>query len=246
MNTPIPHSDPARSDPAGHSSAASNVLARGLRLADRVGFHWVPIRSLAPRHRERIATHLLSLDAGDRYLRFGHVATDEQVLRYVESLDFDRDELFGIFNRHLVLIAMAHVAFGPATPPGDLIDVGPVGPTAEFGVSVLTSARGRGYGARLFDRAVLHARNRGCERLFIHALSENTAMLKIAANAGAAVERDGSESEAWLKLPPDDLASHMDELMEKQAAEINYKLKVHALRVNGWMGGAKEVGDHTA
>ena len=32
---------------------------------------------------------------------------------------------------------------------------------AEFGVSVLKAARGRGYGARLFDRAVMHARNEG-------------------------------------------------------------------------------------
>ena len=36
-------------------------------------------------------------------------------------------------------------------------------------------------------------------------------MLKLARDAGATVERDGSESEAWLKLPPDSLASHLDE-----------------------------------
>ena len=32
-------------------------------------------------------------------------------------------------------------------------------------------------GARLFDRAVMHARNEGVDMLFIHALSENTAIL---------------------------------------------------------------------
>lgn len=91
---------------------------------------------------------------------------------------------------------MAHLAYAPdAKAPEDRA-------TAEFGVSVLTQARGRGYGARLFDRAMLHARNRGCSRLFIHALSENNAMLKIAANAGATVQRDGPESAAWLQLPP--------------------------------------------
>ena len=47
---------------------------------------------------------------------------------------------------------------------------------------------------------MLHARNRGVQTLFIHALSENTAMLRIARNAGATVERDGPESEAWLRL----------------------------------------------
>ena len=39
----------------------------------------VPIRSLGPSHRERIATHLLALDEHDRYLRFGYAANDEQI-----------------------------------------------------------------------------------------------------------------------------------------------------------------------
>ena len=68
----------------------------------------VPIRSLGPGHRERIATHLLALDEQDRYLRFGYAATDEQIRRYAEHLDFDRDDIFGIYNRKLELIAVAH------------------------------------------------------------------------------------------------------------------------------------------
>ena len=51
----------------------------------------------------------------DRYLRFGYAATDEQIERYVDGLDFERDEIFGIYNRRLELIAMAHLAFAPAT-----------------------------------------------------------------------------------------------------------------------------------
>jgi hypothetical protein len=77
---------------------------------------------------------------------------------------------------------------------------------------------------------MLHARNRGVDTIFIHALSENTAMLKIARNAGATLERDGSESEAWLKLAPDSFASHLDEILGEQAAEIDYRLKLRAHR----------------
>jgi RimJ/RimL family protein N-acetyltransferase len=190
---------------------------------------WVPIRSLAERHRPRIATHALSLSQSDRYLRFGYPATDEQVQRYVESIDFERDEVFGIFNRRLELIAMAHLAYLPVpTAPN-------VPATAEFGVSVVQRARGRGYGARLFEHAVLHARNRGCERLFIHALSENAAMLKIARSAGAMVGRDGPETEAWLKLPPDSISSQVGELVGHQVAEFDYQLKLHAQRLNKWL-----------
>jgi hypothetical protein len=99
---------------------------------------------------------------------------------------------------------------------------------AEFGVSVLAQARRRGFGKRLFEHATLHARNRGVGALFIHALSENTAMLKIARDAGARVRREGSETEAWLELPPDTFASHLDELVGERAAELDYRLKAQA------------------
>ncbi len=112
---------------------------------------------------------------------------------------------------------------------------------SEFGVSVLPQYRGRGFGARLFEHAMLHARNRGMQTLFIHALSENVAMLKIARNAGATVERSGSESEAWLRLPPDTLASHVGELVEHQAAELDYRLKVHARQVSTLLDVLSEV-----
>lgn len=179
----------------------------------------VPIRSIGPSHGERIATHLLALSPHDRYLRFGYSANDEQIHRYVDGLNFERDEIFGIYNRKLELIAMAHLAH--STDPN-------LKSCAEFGVSVLAQARGRGYGSRLFDRAVMHARNNGVDMMFIHALSENTAMLNIARKAGATIERDGSESEAYLKLPPADLDSRMTEMVEEQIAQTDYRLKVQA------------------
>ena len=183
---------------------------------------WVPIRSLGPRHRERILAHLLALDERARYLRFGHQATDAQIARYVDTLDFEHDEVFGIFNRRLALIAMAHLAYRPA-------DTNRRRPArAEFGVSVVTKARRRGFGARLFEHAMLHARNRGVVSIFIPALSENTAMLKIARDAGATLQRDGPECEAWLALPPDSLVSHLDEFLGDRAAELDYRLKEHA------------------
>ncbi|MCW7539927.1 GNAT family N-acetyltransferase [Aquabacterium sp. A7-Y] len=198
-------------------------------------FSWVPIRSLAPRHRARILRHLLGLEPHDRYLRFGYAAGDAQIEKYVESLDFERDEVFGVFNRRLELIAVAHLAYeAPQQIAGRPAMV-------EFGVSVSPSARGRGLGARLFERAVMHARNRRIDTLYIHALSENTAMLKIARRAGAQVERDGSESEAYLKLPPDTFATHLEQLLEQQAAEVDYRLKVNAKRFQSLLEGFAEV-----
>ena len=183
----------------------------------RTSSELVPIRSLGVNHVGRITRHLLALDQHDRYLRFGFAANDEQIQRYVHGLNFERDEIFGIYNRRLELIAMAHLAFSADSN---------LAACAEFGVSVLGSVRGRGYGARLFDRAATHARNEGVSRMFIHALSENTAMLKIARNAGAKVERDGSESEAHLHLLPATLDSRISELVDEQVAQTDYRIKV--------------------
>lgn len=192
----------------------------------------VPIRALSERHRPRIAAHLLSLDETDRYLRFGYSASDAQIERYVEHLDFKRDDIYGIFNRRLKMIAMAHVAF--ADTPG-------MESCAEFGVSVLKTARGKGLGGRLFDRAVMDARARGVHMLFIHALSENTAMLKIARNAGAKVERDGSETEAYLKLPPAGFDTRMADLVENQMGEMDYQFKKQARQFWGFLATVQEV-----
>jgi GNAT superfamily N-acetyltransferase len=193
---------------------------------------WIPIRSLGPGHRPRILEHLQALSEHDRYLRFGFAAGDAQIQRYVDGLDFERDEVFGVFNRRLRLIALAHLAC-PAdeTPPR----------AAEFGGSVAAHLRGRGYGARLFEHAMLHARNRGIDTLFIHALSENMPMLRIARRAGATVERAGSESDAYLKLPPETLASQVEQFVGEGAAALDYQFKQQARIVDAFMDALTEV-----
>jgi RimJ/RimL family protein N-acetyltransferase len=188
--------------------------------AHRRPFGFVPVRSLSARHKPRILAHLLVLGPSDRYLRFGYAATDEQVERYVEHIDFERDEVFGVFNRRLDLIALAHLAYEPPLD-GHV----PHDNSAEFGVSVVERARGRGYGARLFDHAVLRARNRGVDTIVIHALTENVAMLRIVRNAGAAIEHSGSDSEARLKLPPENHESIVEAMVKEQVGELDYQFK---------------------
>lgn len=192
----------------------------------------VPIRSLGPQHRERITAHLMRLEPADRYLRFGYSANDEQVQRYVDQLNFERDEVFGIFNRRLEIVAMAHLAFAPQAEHKSC---------AEFGVSVLRHLRGRRFGARLFERAVMHARTAGVSMMFIHALSENTAMLKIARNAGATVRRDGSESEAYLQLPPASFDTRMAEIVVQHYGEVDYQIKKQARQFWNFLAGLQEV-----
>lgn len=193
---------------------------------------WIPIRILSAKHRPKIAAHLKSLGSQDRYLRFGYPATDEQIDAYVEHLDFARDDIYGVFNRKLEILSMAHLAFS----------VDPQWATcAEFGVSVDVKLRGRGLGGRMFERAVIHARNQGVALLFIHALSENTPMLKIARKAGARVERDGSESDAYLSLPPANLDSQVHEFLEEGMADLDFQIKSRAKQFMQFLKTMQEV-----
>jgi len=180
----------------------------------------VPICHLHPYNLPDIQKHLLSLNAQDRYLRFGYAANDAQITSYVQNLNFKRDDIYGIFNRDLQILAMAHLAIYGNEKEDALGQI-----SAEFGVSVHASARGRGYGHQLFKRALMHARNANASTILIHALSENAPMLKIARKAGATLERDGSETQALLKVPKGNLRTLMAELFTDQYAQTNYSIK---------------------
>lgn len=192
----------------------------------------IPICPLGPEHVPAMKAHLQALDPHDRYLRFGYAATDEQINRYIDGLKFGADEIYGIFNRNLDILAMAHLAI--MKEPGR--------PTiAEFGVSVQSSARGRGYGARLFERAVVHARNEKASQIYIHALSENAPMIRIARKSGATLERDGSETEAYLSLPKRNLDSRVTELVADQFAKTNYSIKEDAKKFWNFLAEVQEI-----
>ena len=192
----------------------------------------IPIAPLASDHLQQILKHLLALSTHDRYLRFGYTATDEHIQRYVDGLNFERDEIYGVFNIELDIIAMAHLAL--------MKDVGREF-SAEFGVSVSAQVRGRGYGARLFERAVIHARNEKVYQMYIHALSENAPMIRIARKGGARIERDGSETEAYLRLPKRDLDSRVTEFVADQYAKTNYSIKEDAKRFWDFLAKVQEI-----
>ena len=83
--------------------------------------------------------------------------------------------------------------------------------------------------------------NDDVKTLYIHALSENKAMLKIARNAGAVVERSGSESEAHLKLPEATFKSRVSQLVAGQVGQVDYWLKSEGRHLRSLVATAREV-----
>jgi hypothetical protein len=98
-----------------------------------------------------------------------------------------------------------------------------------------------GLGARLFKRAVMHARNQKISVMYIHALSENAPMIRIARKGGALVERDGSETEAYLRLRHRTLYSRVREMMVDRFALTNLHVKEDIKRFWSFLAQVDEI-----
>ncbi len=186
---------------------------------------WVPVRRLGARHEHLVLQHLLALDAADRQLRFGHAVSDAMLQRYAMGLDYQRDGIFGVFNRRLRLIALAHLALSSSDQDGQTA-------LGEFGVSVSASARRRGLGARLFEHCIVQARNLGVSQLVIHLAANNTAMLRIVQKVGAPLQHRGNEVEARLDLRDASWGSRIEALVEESAAKADFRIKLQLQRLD--------------
>lgn len=171
----------------------------------------VPVKRLSGADRPALAAHFVQLDDEDRRLRFGSARSDDSLREYVESLDFERDAVFGAFDDDLALAGVAHVAVSPEF--------------AELGVSVLPGSRKHGIGTALFERANLFARTHYIRTMFTHCLTENRAMMHIARKSGMAIVTDSGESAARLELPPAGVTTITRELMADRVALFDYALK---------------------
>jgi len=184
----------------------------------------IPIRELNAGHAEKILQHLLQLNDGDRRLRFGTQTSDAIIQRYVGSLDFNKDALFGIFDLNLMLIGMAHLAYLP--------ELEGEARAAEFGVSVLPAGRAQGFGAALLQRSAVHSRNTRIETLYVHCLTSNKAMMHLAQKAGMSIEYAQGDADAYLKLPPANPSTIVEEAANEQWADMDYALKQNLKRSN--------------
>lgn len=153
------------------------------------------ISDLTKSDRKAIEKHFIQLNAEDRRLRFGLSLLDPSVIAYVSGIDFDRDALFGFFGK-TGLDAVAHLARRDGT--------------VELGLSVLPHARRRGLGRELLARSETYARSWGVESLRMQCLTENAAMMRIALKRGMTIVSRGGEANAYMKMPPADVASGHD------------------------------------
>jgi hypothetical protein len=182
-------------------------------------------------HFRKLANHFVALTSGDRFLRFGWVVTDVDIVAYVESLFVSAASVYAVAEPDGDISGVLHF---------ELTDGG-----ANIGLSVSSWARNQGIGTFLLQRGGLLVRARGLERLFVRNLKFNSALQQLALRLGmnvactpdalieraktpepngAHVERDGfggditlvedSLRSVWDGAPFDDLPQSIPSEME--------------------------------
>lgn len=195
----------------------------------------VTVKELSESDRRRLLRHFLALGPDDRLLRFGSQLPDELVTRYVQGLDFNRDVIFGVHDLAFRLVGVGHLAFAPSDSNPVYGQATTKEKVAEFGVSVSASARGRGIGTRLFERASMHCRNEDVDTLYMHCLSSNGTMMHIARKAGMEIHRSYGEADAYLTLPPASPGSMLQEAVDEQLAMFDYTVKSNTRAAFKWL-----------
>ena len=166
-----------------------------------------PIKLSSDLQRKEVIAHFLSLPKEDLRLRFGYTPTDTIIEKYVnDTWDKPDNSWYGMYyaDREGV-VATLHIAQMDSE-------------TAELGFTVSSDLRRRGNGDALFKRGVTWAKSRGIKRLFMHCLSENVPIQRIAKNNGMHVVRlIAGEAEADLALPYDPTAIVHQVLLDSMA-----------------------------
>jgi GNAT superfamily N-acetyltransferase len=200
----------------------------------------IRVKELSERDRRRLLMHCLALGDEDRRLRFGIALPDESITKYVQRIDFKRDRVFGVYDSKFKLVGAGHLAFVSRDALPLINGATEKERIAEFGISVLESARGLGVGSKIFERAAMHCRNADVDTLVMHCLAINQAMIHIAHKAGMEIQRDHGGAEAYLRLMPATPASVMQGAVQEQVAVFDYALKANARAARKWLNSIKK------
>lgn len=132
----------------------------------------------------RIIDHLTLLGDDDRYMRFGYLATNQQIMNYVKSSFKDDTSYWMLGELGGKVIATLHMSV-----QSDY---------AEFGLTVSKEYRGKGKGKSLFAQAYEKCRELKLKSIHLNCLRQNKAMQNIAVSFRLTIKHNGSDSTAVI------------------------------------------------
>lgn len=167
------------------------------------------IYRLTPHEYPRYRKHLLALDPGSRYLRFGHNASDEIINNLCDRFEANpqKHKLFVVENDEMDVIGVGHISLE--------------GEQMELAFSVLKPYQGQGIGNSLMKRCIAWCQNRSIKDGCMTCLSSNAAIKKLASKHGILVQEHG-EVLADIKIPEPDAFSIIGEMVESNVARLDH------------------------
>jgi acetyltransferase len=136
------------------------------------------LRPIRPEDEAQHLAFLERIEPADIRMRLFYTrrTIERSELARLTQIDYEREMAF--------LVTVPAAGGGEETLGVVRAFVDPDNVQAEFGILIRSDAKGAGLGRRLMDKVIAFLRGRGTQRLVATVLTENTAMLKLAAQLG--------------------------------------------------------------
>lgn len=145
------------------------------------------VRRLWEGERTAVRALYLGLEREDRRLRFFSTLNDTGIHAYVDQLDFTRGIVLGAFDVEARLLGT--------------LELSPCGDSIELALAVASTARGKGIGRALVERAWAETRTSPARQLVLVCLSENGAMRRLAQRLDMKLRLVEGDIEALRTVP---------------------------------------------
>lgn len=164
-------------------------------------------------------THLKSLGAESKYLRFGYVISDEIIDRLCDQFEAETNKsiLFCVENSELDFVAVGHIALHDEM---------------ELAFSVLDKYQGQGLGNQLFRRVIQWCRTHNKLKGNMVCLSSNTVVRHLCSKYGIQMKSSGGESMASIELDHPNITTYFTEAADSNLAVMDYVGKRFAHNFN--------------
>lgn len=170
------------------------------------------VRRVLPHEYGKYRTHLKSLDAESKVLRFGYATSDTIIDQLCDKFEANTNQhvLFAIENEYLEFVAVGHIAL-----EGEM----------EIAFSVLKEYQGRGMGNLLMKRVIQWCRIFGKRKGCMVCLSTNSAIKHLCAKYGITMTNELGETLADIVLPVPSLSTYVEEATAVNLAVVDYLSK---------------------
>jgi len=170
------------------------------------------VRRVLPYEYAKYRTHLKSLDAESKVLRFGYTVSDHILDTLCDRFEANPSKhiLFAIENERLELVAVGHIAL-----EGKM----------ELAFSVLKDYQGQGMGNRLMKRCIQWCRTRNIRKGCMVCLSTNNTIKHLCSKYGITMENELGETLATIELPRADTYTYIEEATSSNLAVVDFLSK---------------------